>query len=146
MSYIESTLSSDEKIVSTHIFHWIFLLTPVLFLFIGFLTWWVQDYPFRDYVVFLNIFFVLFALKRLIDYFCTEQVFTNKRICLKVGLIRRDTNELRNDAVENIQIKQSIIGRILGFGNLMITGRGGSPVKFRFVVNPTQVKKEIEAI
>ena len=157
MSYIESTLSGDEKILSAHKFHWFFFFFPSLFIFLslwGKITFFFYTVPFFSWATDLpyiadNIFVILasvFFLKRLIDYFCTEQVFTSKRICQKVGLIRRNTNELRNDAVENIQINQSILGRILGYGNLKFVGRGGSPVKFRFVVKPTQVKKGIEAI
>jgi|TARA_B100001964_G_C14201804_1_gene586184 uncharacterized membrane protein YdbT with pleckstrin-like domain len=160
MSYIENTLSGNEKILSTHKFHWFFFFFPSLFMFLSlwgkitgfFMTlsfFLLETFPILPMTDLYDIFVILasvFFLKRLIDYFCTEQVFTNKRICLKVGLIRRNTNELRNDAVENIQINQSILGRVLGYGHLKFTGRGGSPVNFRFVVNPTQVKKEIEAI
>ena len=146
MSYIENTLSKDEEILSSHKFHWCVFLTPALFVAVGFMLWWDKDYPFRSYVIWFNLYFLVFIIKRVIDYYCTEKVFTNKRISLKAGLIRRKTNELRNDAVENIQVKQSIMGRILDYGNLKFTGSGGSSVKFRFVAKPTAVKRKIEPI
>ena len=76
----------------------------------------------------------------------TENVATNKRVIFKIGFIRSDTDELRNENIENIQIKQSIIGRILGYGDLEFRGTGGSPVVFKTIPDPISVKKEIEHV
>ena len=65
-----------------------------------------------------------------ITYVTTEQVLTDKRVFFKEGLIRRDTEELKKDAIETISTKQSIVGRILNFGEIEFTGRGGISFKF----------------
>ena len=79
-----------------------------------------------------------------VTYVTTEQVLTNKRVFFKEGLIRRDTEELKKNAIETISTKQSIIGRILRFGDIEFTGRGGISFKFIFVRNPTEVKRRFE--
>ena len=116
MKYIYKTLSNDENVESFLQFHWWFFL---LFQFIYLFFKWVA-------------------------YVTTEQVLTNKRVFFKEGLIRRDTEELKKDAIETISTKQSIIGRLLDFGEIEFTGRGGISFKFIFIRNPAEVKKGFE--
>ncbi|WP_241596539.1 PH domain-containing protein [Rosenbergiella epipactidis] len=42
----------------------------------------------------------------------TELALTNQRIIAKVGLIQRNTVELRLEKVESLGIHQSVLGRI----------------------------------
>ena len=79
-----------------------------------------------------------------IAYISTEQVLTNKRVFYKEGIIRRDTEELKKDAIETISTKQSVLGRLLSFGEIEFTGRGGISFKFIYVRNPTEVKRSFE--
>lgn len=74
----------------------------------------------------------------------TELALTNKRVIAKFGFIRRSTVELRLDKVESIGVDQGILGRVLGYGNIVIKGTGGTgtpipsikkPLDFRRVVN-----------
>ena len=69
---------------------------------------------------------------------------TNKRVVFKTGFIKTYTNELMNEKLENIQIKQSLLGKLLGYGDLKFIGAGGSPVVFKDINNPILVKKQIE--
>ena len=48
-------------------------------------------------------------------------------------------------AIESIIIKQGIIGRILGFGKLVIAGRGAGDVVIKWMSDPLRVKREIES-
>jgi uncharacterized membrane protein YdbT with pleckstrin-like domain len=77
---------------------------------------------------------------------CIEQGVTDKRLIFKSGLIRRKTEELRLGSVESIEIKQSILGRLLGYGDLLMSGISGQTVVFKFIKNPLTVKREIEEI
>ncbi|WP_314411458.1 PH domain-containing protein, partial [Pantoea septica] len=56
----------------------------------------------------------------------------------------RTTVELRLDKVESIGVNQGIMGRLLGYGNIVVKGTGGTgtpipsikkPLDFRRVVN-----------
>ncbi len=60
----------------------------------------------------------------------------------KVGLIRRDTDELVYSKIETVAVKQSILGRIFNFGEVEFTGTGGMYIRFVFVENPTEVKRK----
>jgi uncharacterized membrane protein YdbT with pleckstrin-like domain len=47
-------------------------------------------------------------------------------IIMKTGLIARKTLELNLTKAESVLVNQSIIGRILGFGIVVIIGTGGT--------------------
>ena len=52
---------------------------------------------------------------------------------------------MRLSKIETVEIKQGIIGRIFGYGDVIVTGTGISNVVFKYVSNPINVKKEIES-
>lgn len=126
-SYINKTLVEGEKVILFTRMHWMFWFWPAVSLFV----------PPLGLIVLFFAFFV---------YLSTENAVTNKRIILKKGFIRTNTDELRNEKIENIQIKQSIIGRIFQYGNLEFRGIGGSPVIFKKIPDPISFKKEVEKI
>lgn len=56
----------------------------------------------------------------------TEVAITNKRIIAKFGFIQRRTVEINLAKVESIQVDQTLAGRILNYGTLVVAG-GGNP-------------------
>ena len=72
----------------------------------------------------------------------TEYVVTNKRVVLKSGILSRDALELMLNKCEGLRISQSIMGRIFGFGSILVT-TGGVTNSFKFVANPTKFRNEI---
>lgn len=119
-SYIESTLSNGETILYkgrkspwSYIGHVILGTALVLF---G-----------------VGLLFYLFAW---IDYRTTEMAITNKRVVSKTGFIGRKVIEIGVRRVESIQVNQGILGRIFGFGDIVISGAGTPQAVIKFVDNP----------
>ena len=75
-------------------------------------------------------------------YFVNELAMTNKRVISKKGFIRRDTSELKLSKLETIEIKQSIFGRIFGFGKIICIGTGGSETSIDNIDNPLEFRKK----
>ena len=148
MAYVDKTLTENENIISSSKFHWWYLAYPttlIIITLIGSLHLFSNDEELLGSILLFGALWeTLVFFHRLIARITTEQVLTNKRIFLKTGLIRRDTDELIRQKVETISIKQSILGRILGFGEIEFTGTGGIKLKFTYVSNPTKVKKNYE--
>jgi uncharacterized membrane protein YdbT with pleckstrin-like domain len=154
MAYIDQTLTSGEKIISSSIFHWWFtariFVYCLLIVLMGVATLNVESLKelgdlfgytiiaFAPVLALIQYIFALIAKKT------TEQILTNKRVFLKTGLIRRNTDELIREKVETISINQTVVGRIMGFGDVEFTGTGGIKIKFQFVKDPTSVKKAYE--
>ena len=156
MSYIKKTLTEDEKIIIIKKCHWIFWFSLTsLFLFVTNIL--SSLYLLRSFFIDTEQYKIIISmcllvpsaiglLCYLIKYKTTENAVTDRRVIFKTGFIRTDTDELRNERIENIQIRQSILGRILKYGDLEFKGTGGSPVIFKLIADPIDTKKEIENV
>ena len=60
----------------------------------------------------------------------TEIDVTDRRIVYKRGFIRRHTVEMNMDKVESVDVDQSILGRMLNYGDITVweTGVGIEPL------------------
>lgn len=79
----------------------------------------------------------LFAIKH------NEFVVTNKRIIIKSGIIIRASYELRLEMLESIQVYQGILGRILGFGSILVHGVGASRQAVMWIKSPLEFRQHI---
>lgn len=131
MSYMEESLSAGERIESLFKLHWFSWLPMWVWLLLGFvsfgITWLIALYEF------LRLRFLEFGV-------------TNKRVILKTGIISRRTDEMKLTSIETVEIIQGILGRIFGFGNVKVTGRGVSNLVFKNIDDPMSVKRQIESI
>jgi uncharacterized membrane protein YdbT with pleckstrin-like domain len=138
MTYIERHLMDDEDLKHITRLHPIVLLTPamVVSLLAGFLTI-TAEYPIVWWIV-LTI--VLLATVKLVDriilHLTSEFGITSKRVLGKTGLIRLNTVDIVLAKVEAIRIRQSIIGRIFDFGDVLVTGTGGTVEVLKFIPDP----------
>ncbi len=119
MSYITKTSIAGEEIVARFKFTKLEYLNPIKLMLFP-LTW------FRRW--------------------CFEFGVTNKRVCFKHGFISRNAVDLRLEAIETVQMGQSIFGRIFGYGAITLTGRGSTPpITIPGLADIVEVKKAIEA-
>lgn len=127
MSYIEDTISKNESIVYIVKFHWIYT-------FIAFL-----------YLIFLGVFIVgLFMfLKMMINKWTTERALTNTRYIQKTGWIARNTEEISINKIEEVDLKQSILGRILDYGSVSISGTGSGNILLKSIDSPLTFQKHL---
>ena len=126
MSYIEESLSADEKVVAVFRQHWVTRLWLVL---------WI--------VLIVTIPIAIYEWLRLRTI---EHGVTNKRVIFKQGIVSRHTEEMKLGSIETVEIDQGVWGRILGFGDIKVTGRGISDVVFRRMADPMDVKRKIEGV
>lgn len=128
MSYIQESLSNGEEINKLFQHHW----TVKTFIFFNFL------------IGILTLIWLIPAIIIWLKWKYTENGVTNKRVINKRGILSRKTDEIRLNAIESIQINQSILGRILGYGDVIIAGRGHGQVVIRWISEPLEAKKIIE--
>jgi uncharacterized membrane protein YdbT with pleckstrin-like domain len=80
----------------------------------------------------------------------TEMAVTNKRVVAKVGVAARRTVEMLLSRVESIGVEESVTGRILGYGTVIVRGTGGTPESFDKIAHPlefrTKVQQQIELL
>ena len=126
-SYIEKTLGNNEKILYQVNYHW--LWTAIAFLSL----------------IFLGVFIIgiIIFLYMMIKKWTTERCITNFRLIQKTGWIARNTEEIRIDRMEEINLKQTIIDRIFGSGSIVITGVGKGEIKLKFIDEPLVFQKKL---
>jgi len=114
-SYVQNNLITGEQVVYEAHLHWIIFIS-------------------------LRSFFTLLILP-LIDRKTSEFAITNKRVIMKVGLIRRKALEMNLSKVESVNVDQTIMGRILGYGTITIIGTGGTRESFRSISKPMEFRR-----
>jgi uncharacterized membrane protein YdbT with pleckstrin-like domain len=120
MSYIEKTLTTDEVVVSIFSIHKLFYVIPAV------------------------TSLILIGIAPLLKLVFTEYGLTNKRIVVKTGIIGRSIEELKLSKVETVKLRQSILGRIFGFGDVVLSGTGASNLVLKTVSGPIEVKRTID--
>ena len=153
MSYISNNLKNNEKLIFKSsqsiksLFFWSFIFGFIgltLVLLKGFvIIMGVSPTGYNLYLIYWSVL-LFFVIKNLITYFTTEYGITNTRVISKQGLIRRDIEEINLSSIESINVNQSIIGRILNYGTIIISGRGTSKVIFKDIDNVVEVRKLIK--
>lgn len=86
---------------------------------------------------------IVWFIYAIIYRWTTELAITEKSVVGKWGLIRRDTVELRINKVESIRLNQGIIGRMLGYGTVIVVGTGSSSAPIKYIKQPVRFKKEL---
>ena len=71
-------------------------------------------------------------------WWITEIAVTDRRVIYKKGLVRRQTNEMNMDKVESVKINQSILGRLLDYGDVPILGTGEGFETLRTIASPIE--------
>ncbi len=65
---------------------------------------------------------------------------------IKVGLIQRRTIEMNVQKVESIAVDQTILGRILGYGDITVVGTGATREKFLQIADPIMFRKVFQEV
>ena len=130
MKFIESTLPDNETIEMEISFHWTHTLVAWLYLLV--LGWLIIG-------VFLFISMYL-------EKWTTERALTNRRLILKRGFIRRKTEEISFNRVEEVNLSQSILQRILGSGDIKVTGTGAGEIMLKNIDDPLDVQKKVNEL
>jgi uncharacterized membrane protein YdbT with pleckstrin-like domain len=170
--YVDSALSEGEPILYDAKVHWAIFIKPFMTAFIAatvliaFMT--LTDINISGTQIkspiesnlwgFLNDFgklglgFAIFVgfmflgiINALIYYFNSDFVLTDRRVLSKFGFLSRTTSEQRLSKVESIHVHQSLLGRLLNYGQVTVTGTGSSMTKFGPTVDPIGCKRAIEA-
>lgn len=125
-SYVEGALIKDERIVHLgrislwSLWGWL-LLGIVLLPAFG-----------------LGLVFLIVAY---VKYKTTELAITTRRVIAKFGFVSRRTVELNIHKVESVQVDQSVMGRLLNYGTLVIAGAGEPQAPIPGISNPIAFRR-----
>jgi uncharacterized membrane protein YdbT with pleckstrin-like domain len=155
MGYVDETLISDEAITYRGRLHWILFFKPALIAIVvvalGELIYQVADLgrvlstP-TELLVAIGVLVIaaLPILTTFLTWKAADFAVTNKRVVLKTGFLHRKTPEMFLNRIESVEVDQSIAGRVLGFGTVVIRGSGGSLEPFHNVSHPLRFRNQIQ--
>jgi uncharacterized membrane protein YdbT with pleckstrin-like domain len=145
MSYVEKNLMPGEQIEYRANLHWLVFILPTLLLIAAIWLFFSLGGTVAKFLAVILIVGVLVTgLHALVERMTSEFAVTNKRVLIKTGLIRRHSLETLLGKVESIGVSQSILGRILGFGTIVISGTGGSKEPFHRIANPMMFRRRVQ--
>jgi len=155
--YVEKTLAGGEEIIHRANFNWTYSFFPMMWFALGggavaliFFTQFAAEVPFERLRVAwwsaLTGFTAgsLILLNHIIVLVTTEIVVTTYRFVFKRGLISRNTQEVSLNKIEEITLHQSIWGRILSYGKLVLRGTGVGVIELPDLDDPIRLRKIIE--
>ena len=146
MSYVDRTLGPNEQVIFRTRLSAVMFLWPVLTAIAGavVLGLWYQSPIGQAAGGLLLAVALLHGLARYVSYISSEFAVTNLRVIIKVGVFRRRTLEVQRSKVETIAVNQSILGRIFGFGDIVVTGTGGTKEPFENIGAPLQFSRAVQ--
>ncbi len=146
MGYIEKTLAADEAIIAKARFHWLYHLFAygVLVLSLA-LAGYMYSQGWRPWLAAaLAAVGIIVFFRVMVPIWTTEIGVTSGRVILKRGLLTRHTEETQLSAIEEINVDQGLLGRLLGFGRVTVQGTGDDDVYIPAIASPLRFRKSIQ--
>jgi uncharacterized membrane protein YdbT with pleckstrin-like domain len=164
MSYVEANLVPGERVIYKTKLHWSVMLWNIifgclLFAVAGFLLYYARNHVetgvnnpniMEIWAVVLIVGGLVFILIGNLRRSATEMAVTNRRVIIKKGLASRTTIEMLLSKVESVEVSEPALGRMLGYGSIVVIGTGGTSEPFHKIAHPlefrNQVQQEIEKL
>jgi uncharacterized membrane protein YdbT with pleckstrin-like domain len=154
MSYVTRVLQPGETVVHDSGLHWVIftraIIAAIICLVLVVCAMYAADsqtqYVSLAFWIAAAIFALLAVSTGLVAFIrraTTEFAVTNHRVIYKTGLLARHTLEMNRSKVESVDVNQSIPGRFLGYGTVIVRGTGGSLEPIRNVADPLHFRSHI---
>ena len=151
MRYVDRVLQPGERVTYVaRISRVLYVPAFLLWVVAGLLIFVVPASPgIRVFVVIAAVLIfglgVLSFLRAWFHRVTTEIAVTDRRVIYKRGLIRRYTVEMHMDKVESVDVDQSIWGRVLNYGDVLVHGTGAGFEPLKMIDHPLELRNHITA-
>jgi uncharacterized membrane protein YdbT with pleckstrin-like domain len=148
MSYVQRVVQPGEQVRHISSIHWIVYWPGVAVALLAVVAYYFSETRFltgvwRYTAYALALVAVGLLIQQWFRWWITEIAVTDRRVIYKKGLVRRQTNEMNMDKVESVKINQSILGRLLDYGDVTILGTGEGFETLRTIASPIELRNSI---
>ncbi|MGJ4959108.1 PH domain-containing protein [Bradyrhizobium sp. HKCCYLRH2015] len=151
--YIDEILQPGEKVLYSTNAHWMFYLPAIGAWIVVFGLLVLTRMTVNDNLVMLclataaviAIVALYWTVRAWFHRLTTETDVTNRRVVHKTGFIKRRTFEMALDKVESVDVNQSIMGRVLNYGDVTILGVGEGKETISTIAEPLAFRNAITA-
>ena len=149
--YIDEILQPGERVLYSTNEHWVYFLPAIgaWIAAVAFLVLW--RLAAADALALVCLAFAAVAGLAALYWtatawfhcWTTETDVTNMRVVHKTGFIKRETFEMSLDKVESVDVNQSILGRLMNYGDLTIQGVGEGKRTITTITSPLAFRNAI---
>jgi uncharacterized membrane protein YdbT with pleckstrin-like domain len=151
--YIDEILQPNERVLYSTNAHWIYYLPAIAAWIVAILLFVLSRTTETEGLILLwlsaSVIAAIAALywtaKAWFHLWTTETDVTNLRVVHKTGFIKRRTFEMSLDKVESVDVNQTILGRILNYGDVTILGVGEGKETISTIASPLIFRNYITA-
>ncbi len=155
--YVEKTLAGGEEVIHRANFNWTYSFIPVFWFSLGaaplamfFFIQYAAEVPFEElrvgwwFAIIGGAAGAIILINHLIVLSTTEIVVTTFRFVYKTGLVSRHTKEVSLNKIEEITLEQTVWGRLLSYGKLVLRGTGVGVITLPDLDDPIRLRRIIE--
>jgi uncharacterized membrane protein YdbT with pleckstrin-like domain len=147
--YVDQILQPGEKVLYSTNAHWMFYLPAIgawtvvaaLLILSGLVPPLMLPCWAAAAIVAVAALYLTF--KGWFHRLTTETDVTNMRVVHKTGFIKRRTFEMALSKVESVDVSQSILGRVLNYGDVTINGVGEGTQTIHTIASPLAFRNSI---
>ncbi|NUR10514.1 MAG: PH domain-containing protein [Bradyrhizobium sp.] len=149
--YIDEILQPGERVLYSTNAHWIFYFPAIVAWIVALALFILSRQATADGLILLCLVAsglvalaaLYWTIKGWFHRFTTETDVTNLRVVHKTGFIKRRTFEMALDKVESVDVDQTILGRILNYGDVTIRGVGEGIETIKTIASPLAFRSSI---
>lgn len=145
----DMTLNNSNDVVYFSRLNWVIFFGPILALCMAIaLAVFIHTYiaQLANVGLFFIAFAVLYIVMTAVTYYFSSVTVKTKQVILRTGVLVRQFVDIPLNKIETIDIRQSIMGSIFGYGSLLITGTGGTRHLISYLNNPLACRRHIEEL
>jgi uncharacterized membrane protein YdbT with pleckstrin-like domain len=153
--YIDEILQPGEKVLYSTNAHWIFYL-PAMAAWIVALVLVILSVTVAAGIpslvlgcwavaTIVAIVALFWTVRGWFHRLTTETDVTDRRVVHKTGFVKRRTFEIALDKIESVDVDQTILGRVLNYGDVTIMGVGEGRQRISTIASPLAFRSAITA-
>lgn len=144
MSYIDKNMLPGEQILFRTKKHLIIFFYPLL---IAILAVYAYDYMHKNSIISQVewapvLIALIYAGSVALEYITSEFAVTNKRVMMREGFFYRHANEVRISTISQVNVDQSLLGQLLGYGMVSINTFGAYDA-YTMIANPMAFQRSV---
>lgn len=139
---MSENLKNDGIIYKANL-HWVIFVWPVvLFCFAIYIG--IKFSPLEKVALAFGAFAIFWEVIVWLTYQCSYLIIKKSQVILYTGIFVRHTLDISLSKIESVDIRQSVLGSILQYGSLIITGTGGTRQYVHLLAKPLTCRRYIE--
>lgn len=139
MGYVDKHLLSGEKIIYQTKLNWTEYIKGFIVLILG-LLFMIGSGGFGGLLVFVGLLILGITYLKIRT---SEFAVTDKRVLIKVGILKTQSLETMLNKVEGIHVEQGIIAKMVNSGSIVVKGTGGTNNPFSNIDKPFEFRSAV---